>query len=95
MYCEQKQYKFNKEELELQAESFFNHYEGTGWLAGKQKIKFWPATARKWVVQTIINKKFKNTQVKDNTSDDKQKYMPPSSTLSLRRQLKERLKMNG
>ena len=36
-----------------EAEKFFNWYEGNGWMAGKNKMKDWQATARNWINRSI------------------------------------------
>lgn len=34
--------------LELNASDFINYYESNGWMVGKNKMKDWKATARRW-----------------------------------------------
>ena len=34
--------------LQLDAESFINYYDSNGWKVGKNKMKDWKATARRW-----------------------------------------------
>jgi len=44
---------FKKEKWpELEAEKFFNHYQGIGWkVGGKSKIVDWKATAKSWMLK--------------------------------------------
>jgi hypothetical protein len=58
---------FKKENWpQIEAEKFFNHYQGIGWkIGGKIKIVDWQATAQNWML------KFKEIQTKKNT------FLPP------------------
>lgn len=39
---------FEEEKLSGDAEAFYYHFEATGWVAGKTKLKSWKAAAHKW-----------------------------------------------
>ena len=58
---------FKKENWpQIEAEKFFNHYQGIGWkIGGKIKIVDWQATAQNWML------KFKEIQTEKNT------FLPP------------------
>ncbi len=50
--------------LTINAEYFFNYYESNGWLVGRNKMKDWKATLRKWQIR---EKTF--NRPKNNTND--------------------------
>ena len=52
-YCLDKRFDIRKCDLDLIAESCFQHYEGIGWMSGKQPVRFWPAVAKKWLLQEV------------------------------------------
>ncbi|HEY9169821.1 MAG TPA: hypothetical protein VIN72_10060, partial [Lutibacter sp.] len=58
---------FKKENWpQIEAEKFFNHYQGIGWkIGGKIKIVDWQATAQNWML------KFKEIQTEKTT------FLPP------------------
>lgn len=44
-----------KNKGKIDAEKFFNHYEGVGWVIGSTPIIKWEAIAEKWISGTITN----------------------------------------
>lgn len=52
-YCNDKGYDIAQTDLELMAEACFEHYQGVGWKSGRQPISYWPAVARKWLIQEL------------------------------------------
>ena len=52
-YCLDKRFDIRKVDLELISESFFQYYEGIGWMSGRQAIRFWPAVAKRWLLQEV------------------------------------------
>jgi hypothetical protein len=44
-----------KNETEIEAEKFFNHFQSNGWLVGgKSKMKDWKAAARNWMMNQSL-----------------------------------------
>jgi len=56
---------------ELEAEKFFNHYQGIGWrVGGKTKIVDWQATARNWMLKANELKKEKTVVAVSQNTDN-------------------------
>lgn len=53
--------------LNVDAKTFFYHYESNGWMVGKNKMKSWTATVQKWNSD-------KKTSFQQNTDTKKQVY---------------------
>jgi hypothetical protein len=71
---------FKKENWpQIEAEKFFNHYQGIGWkIGGKIKMVDWQATAQNWMlkfreIQTEKNTFLPPVQNKDNLHTDRNK----------------------
>ncbi|MFZ2429582.1 MAG: hypothetical protein WAW57_00375, partial [Lutibacter sp.] len=65
---------FKKENWpQIEAEKFFNHYQGIGWkIGGKIKIVDWQATAQNWML------KFKEiSSSRAESRDKKNTFLPP------------------
>lgn len=52
---------FKEVNLEYKAETFYNYYQGNGWMTGTSPIVNWKAVARKWV----FNEREKNPNAGD------------------------------
>ena len=47
-------YFLEKNNSEIEAEKFYNHFQSNGWLVGgKSKMKDWKAAARNWMLNAV------------------------------------------
>ncbi len=70
--------KFCKENnLRVNAQKFFYHYESNGWMAGKVKMKSWEATLQKWE-----NSEYDKPKQSTQKITDKSQYRNPAAVYS-------------
>ena len=63
---EAEEYKKDKSLFSIDCQYFINHYEGNGWMVGKNKMKSWTATMSNW----------HSRHIKDNPVTNKQEINP-------------------
>ena len=85
-YCLEKDYRFNNKELDLIAETCFNHFEAMGWRSGKNVIPFWPAIAKRWL-NNEVQKNYKRMPLYGDA-----KPKPPNATQQDNETLKDRIR---
>lgn len=48
-YCQDKEYTFSDAQLDFMAQSCYLYFESRGW----KNIKYWPAVAKRWVLNNL------------------------------------------
>jgi len=61
-YVLDKDYRFTNQQIDLMAETMFNHFDAIGWKSGRAPITYWPSVAKRWVNGEVA-KDYKKTSL--------------------------------